>query len=95
MVLNVGCIHIVIVVVVVIISSFYMIGIVGVGRYLVNIMFIGIICFISNAAAQVVVEVFWMLLLLWLLFTVVDIVIVHGTQYQVVVATQLSSYSSR
>ena len=94
MVLNVGCIHIVIVVVVVIISSFYMIGIVGVGRYLVNIMFIGIICFISNAAAQVVVEVFWMLLLR-LLFTVVDFVIVHGTQYQVVVATQLSSYSSR
>ncbi len=91
MVLNVGCIHIFIIVVV--ISSFDIISIVAgvAGRYLVNDMFIGS-CFIIIEVTQVV-EVNWMLL--WLLFTVVDFIIVHGTQYQVVVATQLSSYSSR
>ena len=92
MVLNVGCIHIVIIVVVII--SINIISIVGVGRYLVNDVFIGSSCFIITDVTQVVVEFIWRLLLM-LLFTVVDFIIVHGTQYQVVVATQLSSYSSR
>ena len=77
MVLNVGCIHFIIIVVVVI--SFYIISIVGVGRYLVNDVFIGSSCFIINDATQVVVEFIWRLLLLLLMFTVVvDFVIIHG-----------------